>query len=531
MSQTKQNILFRFDSGAVIGHGHLARCRVLAKKLAKLGWQIHTASRMHLGTGDNRLVESQNTHTLNDANQELNLNDESSWLGVSLEDEISEIGELVTQIHFDWVVLDHYAINEQWIEQIRELTPHSRFIAIDDTASRKLPVEIILNNNLLSLPEHYLGLVPEGCTFLTGTHYALLELATPAKKRRYIDKTSQSFETPTPLKIIVAMGATDPNLVSEKVCKALELGVGSHGMSIDVVVALSSKAGKRDELENLCKRNYWLRVEYDADLKSLNDWADIAIGACGVSAWERAAVGLPALLITTAQNQVPGAERMAEIGANIYLGHWSVINSDHIVNSIKNLSKEKMELMAILNTYLLPTSSVDNVVKAITDFSKSSFSLRVAEQDDAMLLYQWQCQSATRQFFRNPSVPKFSDHIDWFERQIKLSEIYIIEANSVAAGYVRLDSKDAGTSIAKQAKEKEVSILIADGFKGQKLAQRALKWLLQDKSYWNISATNLPFRVVAEVAEENIASHRAFTAAGFSAISSTQYESFRGRND
>ena len=43
--------------------------------------------------------------------------------------------------------------------------------------------------------------------------------------------------------------------------------------------------------------------------------ADLAIGAGGGSVWERACLGLPALLLVLAENQRPMAHRLAELGA------------------------------------------------------------------------------------------------------------------------------------------------------------------------------------------------------------------------
>jgi spore coat polysaccharide biosynthesis predicted glycosyltransferase SpsG len=43
--------------------------------------------------------------------------------------------------------------------------------------------------------------------------------------------------------------------------------------------------------------------------------ADIAVGACGSSTWERCALGLPSVMVVLADNQRPAAAAMAALGA------------------------------------------------------------------------------------------------------------------------------------------------------------------------------------------------------------------------
>jgi len=41
-------------------------------------------------------------------------------------------------------------------------------------------------------------------------------------------------------------------------------------------------------------------------------WADVAVGAAGISSWERCLVGLPSLVVILADNQQAVAEHLAE---------------------------------------------------------------------------------------------------------------------------------------------------------------------------------------------------------------------------
>ena len=62
-----------------------------------------------------------------------------------------------------------------------------------------------------------------------------------------------------------------------------------------------------------------VRVDVE-DMADLMAGADLAIGAAGVSAWERCCVGLPSLLVVLAANQQRGARALHADGAALLLG-------------------------------------------------------------------------------------------------------------------------------------------------------------------------------------------------------------------
>jgi spore coat polysaccharide biosynthesis predicted glycosyltransferase SpsG len=48
--------------------------------------------------------------------------------------------------------------------------------------------------------------------------------------------------------------------------------------------------------------------------------SDLCIGAAGGASWERCCLGLPTLLLVLADNQLPGAQALAKVGAALGLG-------------------------------------------------------------------------------------------------------------------------------------------------------------------------------------------------------------------
>ena len=65
--------------------------------------------------------------------------------------------------------------------------------------------------------------------------------------------------------------------------------------------------------------------------------ADLAIGACGSASWERCCVGLPAVVVAIADNQVSIGEGLDARGACVYLGTAAAVNSAALAQAMRRL--------------------------------------------------------------------------------------------------------------------------------------------------------------------------------------------------
>lgn len=65
--------------------------------------------------------------------------------------------------------------------------------------------------------------------------------------------------------------------------------------------------------------------------------ADLALGASGSTTWERCALGLPALVISVAHNQVAIADGVDKIGAHRHLGLSKAIHVEQLTAAIKEI--------------------------------------------------------------------------------------------------------------------------------------------------------------------------------------------------
>ena len=72
--------------------------------------------------------------------------------------------------------------------------------------------------------------------------------------------------------------------------------------------------------------------------------ADLAIGAAGTTSWERCCLGLPTLMIITADNQKKIACELEAAGAAVVMGQGQDAEVDALSVEIQSLSKDVWRL-------------------------------------------------------------------------------------------------------------------------------------------------------------------------------------------
>ena len=96
--------------------------------------------------------------------------------------------------------------------------------------------------------------------------------------------------------------------------------------------------------------------------------ADLAIGAGGSSSWERCALGLPAVSISIAENQLEINEGLASAGAVRDLGFVSKLTEGAIRKSVLDLLNDRPALIEMSqNAFSLCDGlGVDRVIDAVS---------------------------------------------------------------------------------------------------------------------------------------------------------------------
>lgn len=356
----------RADASVEIGTGHIMRCLTLAGGLAGRGAKVSFICR-ELPGNICGLIEAKGfeVHRLPYKQTELKAPAGArlyeKWLGVNkLQDAKETIGILAKGPEPDWLIIDHYSIDIAWESLVR---PHTRGImVIDDLADRGHDCDILLDQNLFERPQgRYDGLINEGCKMLLGPEYMLLrpEFIEARKKTRI---RSSRIE-----RILVFFGGSDPTDETAKTLRALNDPVFKD-IKIDVVVG-GSNARKHD-IEDLCSAMPDVSFYCQTDaMCGLMSEADLAIGACGTTAWERCCLGLPSIVIVTAQNQAEIAANLDRIGAIASLGRSEDVSEGAISKKLLELmrSPEKLKTLSFNAGQITDGSGTEAVIKEMAN--------------------------------------------------------------------------------------------------------------------------------------------------------------------
>ncbi|SDH62160.1 UDP-2,4-diacetamido-2,4,6-trideoxy-beta-L-altropyranose hydrolase [Propionivibrio dicarboxylicus] len=320
-------IAFRTDASIRIGNGHVMRCLTLADALRDRGASCTFFCRAH----DGHLIEyvtargHQGTLLPARKNDELNRALETghaAWLGTSWEDDATETIRAIDSDHPDWLVVDHYALDERWERAMRPRC--RRIMAIDDLADRPHHCELLLDQNLGRKTSDYEHLIPADAIALTGPRYALLR---PGFAQRRSESLARRV-SPDLKTVLLNMGGVDKDNVTSLVLKTMSKA--TLPADTRVIVVMGPHAPWQSDVRTLAgQMPFATQVLVGvSDMAGLMTTSDLAIGAAGSTAWERCCLGLPTIQLVLADNQAEAAVALAQCGAAIGISSIDSIASE-----------------------------------------------------------------------------------------------------------------------------------------------------------------------------------------------------------
>lgn len=373
-------IAFRVDASLQMGIGHVMRCLTLADALRAQGAQCHFISRAHPG----HLIEviRQRGHTANglvgslqkskptskktslpakDAKQRHPyINVHTEWLGSTWQADAKETVAALSIIQPDWLVVDHYALDQRWEMAMQPY--YKKLLVIDDLADRTHHCDLLLDQNVSRQPQDYVRLVSPLCQVLTGPRYALLrpEFATlrPFSLHR-------RHAHPVLRKLLISMGGVDQANATGQVLQALKTCALPAECSITVIMGLT--APWLESVQELAANMPWpteVAVNVD-DVAQRMAESDLAVGAAGSTSLERCCLGLPTLLVVLAENQRYGANALAAAQAVRLIGDVSDISSQLPLGSLELNNSEHLRQMSLAASVITDGQGVKNVLTAV----------------------------------------------------------------------------------------------------------------------------------------------------------------------
>lgn len=332
-------VAFRCDASVETGAGHVMRCLTLAQSLVALGADCRFITRaMPIGLIEKIQSAGCDLISLDKRGQPLAFSEAVSC--TSREIDAQQTRAVLQEWGIDWLVVDHYCLDQQWERAQRSVSP--KILVIDDLANRVHDCDVILDQNLGRSADDYREKVPAHCHVLIGPQFALLRPEFAALR----EATLRRRERPTLKRILVTMGGSDAHNATGAVLEALSACNLPQDVHLAVVVGSLSpwQASIQTQVGSI---PYTATVVTDVTNMALQMAnADICIGAGGISSWERCCLGLPSLVVTLAENQKSSIHALAEIGAAFSIGDISSI-SENLPRAIDRIASPAQLLSMI----------------------------------------------------------------------------------------------------------------------------------------------------------------------------------------
>lgn len=298
------NVVIRADASVHVGSGHIIRCLTLADRLRAEGADILFICRSLPGDMVGAVkARGYECGTISPGAQ--------TAVTTGALDAQKTIDEARSRIvgDVDWLIVDHYQLDATWESMLRPYV--SKVMAIDDLANRKHDADLLLDQNYESA-DRYRGLVPSTCRLLLGPRYALLRPEYSAF-RKPPQSQRRSVEC-----VLVFFGGSD---IQDATGLALDVLSQAEFLHVQVDVVIGANYLHADKLrKNAATRGRTTIYGPRAHLADLMARADLAIGAGGVTNWERMCIGLPSIVIAIADNQLPICEILGAKGEINYIG-------------------------------------------------------------------------------------------------------------------------------------------------------------------------------------------------------------------
>lgn len=222
------SVLIRADASLAIGTGHVVRCLTLAEKLRDCGADVAFVCRLldgHLCD----VIKSRG-FLVYELPGVLDGADGQASAGLPTDAELTQ--KALGEQRFDWIIVDHYGLDQEWEVAIRPWC--DRLLVIDDLANRRHACDVLLDQNLVAgLDTRYDDLLPEHCITLLGPAHALLgrqygELRVRVAPREGLVK-----------RLLISFGGFDQHGLTDMAVQAL-VDLNMPEVEADIVLASSS---------------------------------------------------------------------------------------------------------------------------------------------------------------------------------------------------------------------------------------------------------------------------------------------------
>ena len=274
-------------------------------------------------------------------------------------DWIKEKEKIYTEIkNSDITIIDSYLADKSIYQKISQIAKIPVFI--DDNMRINYPKGIVINS-AINAPE-----MPypkkRGIKYLLGTKFSMLN-------KEFWDSSEKIIREKIEV-IMLTLGGSDVAGLTPKILKILQ----DNFPYMEKKVIIGRNFHNVAEIENLKdERSELIYFPNSGGMKAIMLEADVAITAGGQTVYELASMGVPAIIITVAENQIPHVMACDKLGLNFYSGWWqnkeTFNNIKIFLNKLKDIEVRK-KLIKLFPEYVKSDGSrdiIDFLIKILED--------------------------------------------------------------------------------------------------------------------------------------------------------------------
>jgi len=345
------NVFFRVDGNSKIGWGHLKRCLTLANEFKKKNSECFFLSH---GLAETFIEELKS----------------NSFKYISLPafkseiDDATNVLEVLNNINLPLsnikLVLDHYQLNTEWEKLI---SPHFPLITISDKPERTYFANYILNPGPAWKSADYGNFFHKKETkCFSGIDYLLVD---ETYRNKIISAKEKKLTNSKLENILISFGAADKHNMTSMVIHAAE-----EIFPLCKLHIVSPKSAQHHDLivATWSKRSQIVIYDSLQDLSELSLNCDLAAGAGGVSMLERCTLGMPSIIIQTAENQNQNIKFLQQLDCISYIGTAKEVTAESIQNEMRSFLSEAKRHQMSQNAFKL--FSKNKLSEMILEISK-----------------------------------------------------------------------------------------------------------------------------------------------------------------
>ncbi len=319
------NLLFRTDASPPMGTGHVMRCIALAQACQDAGGRA-TFVMADSTPGILAKLAEESCPVLSVSGVAGSMDDSAQMIAFACE----------TQA--DWIAVDGYQFDGDYQRALK--AAGFKVLFLDDYGhASHYSADLVLNQNAQADEGTYIA--RESYTrLLLGPDYCLL-------RREFVRWRGWKREiAPTGCRVLVTMGGSDPDNVTEIVIAALQ-----QLPDLEAAVVVGGSNPHFDSLQRQAAQGgqHFRLLRSVDNMPELMAWADVAVSGAGSTCWEMCLLQLPMILIDLADNQKPIAGALDKLAAAIHLGAGADMTADEIAKRVADLLASQSERAALSN--------------------------------------------------------------------------------------------------------------------------------------------------------------------------------------